>query len=80
MYTGTSEVSQVGTNVGFGMSGTGLTGAVSAAGIKHAGENLVSAVEHSPVTAFSNRIYLSDSNFRLFIHDNLEILSEKCSE
>ena len=41
LYLGRGENLQIGTVVGFGVSGTGLTGAVSAAGTKRAGTNVL---------------------------------------
>ena len=41
LYAGTGEVDTVGTIVGYGQSGTGLTGAITPAGTKRAGQNLI---------------------------------------
>lgn len=41
VYTGTDEFGEVGTSVGFGRSGTGLTGYTSGSGTKRAGNNLI---------------------------------------
>lgn len=42
LYTGSDELGQVGTIVGFGAAGTGLSGAVGeTAGVKRAGQNMV---------------------------------------
>lgn len=43
LYTG-QELLQTGTSVGFGRGGTGLTGAITSAGVKRAGHNLIDAV------------------------------------
>jgi hypothetical protein len=58
LYTGTSELGRVGTEVGFGMTGTGSTGATTFDGLKRAGENVVDAVERTP--GGTNRILLAD--------------------
>jgi len=57
-YTGTSELGRVGTEVGFGMTGTGSTGAITFDGLKRAGENMVDAVYRTPGS--SDRILLAD--------------------
>ena len=41
IYRGSSETGSVGTIVGFGLTGTGLTGALSLDGKKRAGDNLI---------------------------------------
>ena len=43
LYTGSDEFGQVGTAVGYGKSGTGLTGAVTSAGTLRAGNNVIDA-------------------------------------
>ncbi|MCG3179156.1 MAG: hypothetical protein BIFFINMI_01488 [Phycisphaerae bacterium] len=43
LYTGTSELGQVATFVGYGMTGTGLTGATVFDGQKRAGQNVLDA-------------------------------------
>jgi hypothetical protein len=40
-YTGASEIGAVGTSVGYGKTGTGLTGAVTFDGLKRAGQNVL---------------------------------------
>ena len=44
LYADTNEIGQIGTHVGFGASGTGLTGDVTASGTKRAGHNEVDEV------------------------------------
>ncbi len=57
-YTGTSELNRVGTQVGFGMTGTGSTGATIFDGLKRAGENMIDTTYRSPDGG--NRILLAD--------------------
>jgi len=57
-YTGTSELGRVGTQVGYGTTGTGLTGATTFDGQKRAGENMIDAVALTP--GGTNRILLAD--------------------
>jgi len=57
-YGGASELGHVGTEVGFGMTGTGSTGATTFDGLKRAGENMVDAVLRT--AGGSNRILLAD--------------------
>lgn len=57
-YAGTDEVGKVGTSAGFGMTGTGETGAVTFDGKKRAGNNVVDALLRTP--GKDNRILLSD--------------------
>ncbi len=52
-YTGSQERSSVGTSVGFGLTGTGLTGITTADGLKRAGTNRIEA-------QIGNGILLSD--------------------
>jgi hypothetical protein len=59
LYTGTSEVGQVGTMVGYGSTGTGSTGYTSFDGLKRAGQNMIDAVAVTPGKG-GNRILLSD--------------------
>lgn len=68
-YIWTDEVGKVGTSVGFGRTGTGLTGATQNAGTKRAGNNLIDAtgsvlsVTTGPPAfqvQYSDRIILSD--------------------
>ena len=57
-YIGTDELGRVGTQVGFGMTGTGSTGATTFDGLKRAGQNMVDAVSRTP--GGTNRILLAD--------------------
>src|SRR5262245_29068480 len=57
-YGGASELGHVGTEVGFGMTGTGSTGATTFDGLKRAGQNMVDAVLRT--AGGSNRILLAD--------------------
>jgi hypothetical protein len=47
LYTGTSELGKVGTMVGYGMTGTGLTGAKTFDGKKRAAQNTIDALYNS---------------------------------
>ncbi len=58
LYTGSSEVGNAATAVGFGMTGTGATGATTFDGAKRAGLNMIDALLLTP--GKSNRILLSD--------------------
>lgn len=58
LYSGTSEVGMVGTFVGYGMTGTGTTGATTFDGLKRAGQNMIDAVAITP--GKDKRILLSD--------------------
>src|ERR1051326_3954131 len=55
IYTGTSELHRIGTFVGYGMTGTGKTGAITFDGQKRGAQNMLDAYYNS-----SNRILLSD--------------------
>jgi hypothetical protein len=55
-YTGTSELGALGTAVGFGKTGTGLTGATTFDGKKRAGQNVIDRFYSST----NNRVLLSD--------------------
>jgi hypothetical protein len=55
-YTGSSEVGAVGTSVGYGKTGTGLTGATTFDGLKRAGQNRIDQY----YSTRSNRILVSD--------------------
>jgi hypothetical protein len=57
-YTGSGELGLIGTAVGFGMTGTGSTGATTFDGLKRGGQNLVDALYRTP--AGTNRILLAD--------------------
>ncbi|MDX2038632.1 MAG: trypsin-like serine protease [Isosphaeraceae bacterium] len=43
LYTGRDEIGRVGTSVGFGFSGTGLTGQMGGLGTRRAGDNMIDA-------------------------------------
>ena len=58
LYSGKNELGAVGTSVGFGMTGTGLTGATILDGIKRAGTNVVDSFYGGP--AKKARMFLSD--------------------
>lgn len=58
-YTGSDEYGRIGTAVGYGMSGTGETGAVTSAGTKRAGENVIDAF-YSRSRKKTSTIFLSD--------------------
>jgi hypothetical protein len=58
-YTGSDEFGRVGTAVGYGMSGTGLTGAVTSAGTLRAGENVIDAY-YARNPRKTPKIFLSD--------------------
>lgn len=61
------EVGRVGTMVGYGMTGTGLTGATGPGGTRHAGQNMLDATADvfntptaPPGQTFSDRILVTD--------------------
>lgn len=58
LYTTGSEVGEEGTLVGFGMSGTGLTGETTAGGTKRAGRNMIDTL--GGALGYSDRLMLSD--------------------
>lgn len=58
LYSGTSEVGNVGTNVGFGRTGTGLTGDTQSSGTKRAGNNMIDAIGAN--LGWSSNILLQD--------------------
>ncbi|HZM46061.1 MAG TPA: trypsin-like serine protease [Burkholderiales bacterium] len=67
-YSGTSELGRIGTEVGFGMTGTGSTGATTFDGLKRAGENMVDAVLRT--AGGTNRILLADFDSGLSADNN----------
>ena len=67
-YTGTSEINRVGTEVGYGMTGTGSTGATTFDGIRRAGQNMVDALYRSPDGGA--RILLADFDSGLRFDNN----------
>ncbi len=58
LYTDTAELTKLGTNVGFGRTGTGLTGDTSAAGTKRAGNNIIDIT--GLTVSISDNILLQD--------------------
>jgi len=58
LYTGTNELNRTATEVGFGMTGTGSTGATTFDGLKRAGQNTVDATLKT--SGRTNRILLAD--------------------
>src|SRR5262245_11612237 len=67
-YNGTNELGQVGTAVGFGMTGTGSTGATIFDGLKRGGQNVVDAVLRT--AGGTNRILLADFDSGLSADNN----------
>lgn len=57
--TNTSEVGRVGTHVGYGLTGNGLTGTNSPAGTKRAGTNVVD-VDGSVVSGYNDKVLFED--------------------
>ena len=55
IYTGATELNRIGTFVGYGKTGTGVTGATTFDGRKRASQNMLDAYYNS-----TNRIFLSD--------------------
>jgi Trypsin len=55
-YTGSDELGRIGTSVGYGKTGTGLTGAITFDGLKRAGENVIDRF----YSGGNKRIFLSD--------------------
>ncbi len=80
LNTGTNEVGMVGTHVGFGRTGTGLTGDTSGAGTKRAAENVIDALGNSVdvgladqlIDDFDNPLDAGDSLFGSSAPLNLE--------
>ena len=68
-YTGTSEAGQIGTFVGFGMTGTGLTGEIVYDQVKRAGVNMIDAYYAVPGKQ-TPRIFLSDFDNPLMPQDS----------
>ncbi len=60
LYNQANEVGQTTTMVGFGATGTGLTGAVLAAGTKRAGNNVLDALGGVAPLGWSNNLVLAD--------------------
>lgn len=59
-YTGANELGQIGTAVGFGKTGTGLTGAVTYDGLKRAGQNVIDEYYETMLPGDIPGIVLSD--------------------
>lgn len=59
LNTNTSEVGQIATHVGYGVTGNGLTGITAPAGTKRAGQNVVD-VDGSSVSGYSSDIIFED--------------------
>lgn len=79
-YTGSDELGAVATSAGFGMTGTGLTGAVTFDGKKRAGQNVIDAFyarKKKPrimLSDFDNPDDLGDSAYGSPIPEDLEYL------
>ncbi len=68
LYSGISEVGNVGTNVGFGMAGTGLTGNTLSSGTRRAGNNMIDAT--GTYIGWSSNILLQDFDNPLATSDS----------
>jgi hypothetical protein len=80
-YTGSGELGQVGYSVGFGMTGTGLTGAVTRDRRKRAGTNVIDtffgSLTKNPrilLSDFDNPLNPADSTYGSRVPTNLEYL------
>lgn len=78
-YAGSNELGAVGTSVGYGMTGTGLTGATTFDGLKRAGQNMIDRYYSNRnnrivVSDFDNPSKPSDSYFGSSTPLNLEYL------
>lgn len=78
-YTGTSELNQVGTFVGYGMTGTGLTGSVTFDGKKRGTQNVIDGLlntggktSRTLLADFDNPNNPADNNFGSATPINLE--------
>ncbi len=61
LYQGSSEIGETGTMVGYGMTGTGATGATTFDGQKRAGQNVIDALYDTPgKRSDPDRILLAD--------------------
>jgi Trypsin/PEP-CTERM motif len=67
-YTGSSEVGEVGTHAGFGLTGTGLTGATTVDFKKRAGDNMIDAL--GTAVGWSSNILFDDFDNPLSAADN----------
>lgn len=82
LYTGSGEVGQIATAVGFGTTGTGLTGWQSGSLVKRAGNNVIDALLNTPgknsrvlLTDFDNPHTTADNNFGSATPLDLEYLT-----
>jgi hypothetical protein len=80
-YRGSGEIGLVGISVGYGMTGTGLSGAVQYDGQKRAGENVIDAWLRTPgknprvfLSDFDNPLYPGDSSLGSPLAQDLEYL------
>ncbi len=81
LYTGSNELGEVGTNVGFGKTGTGLTGSTLNSGTKRAGDNMIDVTglalgwsDNLLFQDFDNPLNTGDSFFGLSSPLNMEYL------
>lgn len=81
LYTGSDELGRVGTNVGFGRTGTGLTGSTLSSGSKRAGDNMIDVTglslgwsDNLLFQDFDNPLNAGDSFFGLSSPLDLEYL------
>ena len=58
LYNGSAEVGGIGTNVGYGRTGTGLTGDTLSSGTKRAGNNVIDAT--ASIFGWSSNLLVSD--------------------
>jgi V8-like Glu-specific endopeptidase len=75
-YTGSYELGKVATMVGYGMSGTGLTGATYYDGQKRAGNNVIDSIQNGRILRydFDNPGNRYDSSMGSYVPLNLEYL------
>lgn len=62
LYSGNSELGQIGTYVGFGRTGTGVTGDVNGPGTKRAGNNMIDALGSSVSILFADQLMVDFDN------------------
>jgi len=64
LYTGTAELNQVDTTVGFGMTGNGASGGTKLDGQKRAAQNVINEIDHSRLllSDFANPTSLDSTN------------------